>query len=212
MTDTEGVIKFDLRYRPSSVEPSNALDELLIWRDVFFRLGVIGQDPARYGGCAFGNISCRLGTANQFVISGSQTGRLEQCTAEHFSVVDVCDVENNRVDAHGPIAPSSESLTHGAIYSLDEHIRYVVHGHAPKLWCNIDSLGIAATDRNVEYGTPAMAREIKRLYLREGKPPRAMFAMLGHEDGIIAYGDGFAGIETIWKSVAQRAEVIQSWS
>jgi len=208
MAGTEGVIKFDLQYRVSPVEPSGALDELLQWRNVFFQLGVIGQDPARYEGFAFGNISYRLGAGNQFVISGSQTGGLARCLAEHYAVVDACDVETNRVDAHGPIAPSSESLTHGAIYALSEHIQCVVHGHAPALWKQVQALGIPATSPEVEYGTPQMAHAIETLYRDHGKPRQALFAMLGHEDGIIAYGEEFAAIETMWNEVAQRAQSV----
>ena len=208
MADHEGVIKFDLHYLASPAEPGPALDELLQWRDVFFQLGVIGQDPARYEGYAFGNISYRLGSGNQFVISGSQTGGLSHCLAEHYSVVDACDVETNRVDAHGPIAPSSESLTHGAIYALSGDIQCVVHGHAPKLWSNAEVLDIPATASEVAYGTPQMAHAIETLYREHGRPRQALFAMLGHEDGIIAYGDGFAAIETMWNETTRRAESI----
>ena len=206
MAETEGVIKFNLHYEASPVESSHALDELLHWRDVFFRLGVIGQDPARYGGYAYGNISYRLGSANRFVISGSQTGGLEECGAEHYSIVDVCKVETNRVEARGPIAPSSESLTHGAIYALSEDIRCVVHGHAPLLWKNTEVLEIPATSREVEYGTPQMAQAIETLYRDQGSPALALFSMLGHEDGIIAYGKGFAVIEALWHEYTRRAK------
>jgi hypothetical protein len=208
MTETEGVIKFDLHFHSSPVEPSRALDELLQWRDVFFRLGVIGQDPARYEGFAYGNISHRSGSGNQFIISGSQTGGLTSCLAEHYSIVDACDVETNHVEAHGPIAPSSESLTHGAIYALSERIQCVVHGHTPLIWKKAVALGIPATSPEVEYGTPQMAHAIERLYREHGRPDQALFAMLGHEDGIIAYGDGFAAIETMWKEIARQAESI----
>ena len=205
MAGTEGVIKFDLHYQLSAPEASPALDELLQWRDVFFRLGVIGQDQVRYEGYAFGNISRRLGPGNRFVISGSQTGGLEHCLAEHYSIVDECDIETNRVEAHGPIAPSSESLTHGAIYALSEDIKCVVHGHAPLLWNKAEALKIPATAPDVEYGTPRMAHAIARLYHDHGRPQQALFAMLGHEDGIIAYGDNFAAIEAMWNEVTSVA-------
>jgi hypothetical protein len=208
MAETEGVIKFDLLYHASPAEPGPALDELLQWRDVFYRIGVIGQDPARYEGFAYGNISYRLGPGNRFVISGSQTGGLAHCLADHYSIVDICDVETNRVEAHGPIAPSSESLTHGAIYALSEHIQCVVHGHAPLLWKNAVALDIPATSMDVEYGTPQMAHAIEMLYRDHGRPRQALFAMLGHEDGIIAYGEGFAAIETMWNEITRRAELI----
>lgn len=205
MAETEGVIKFDLHYHVSPAESGRALDELLHWRDVFFQMGVIGQDPARYEGYAFGNISYRLGSGNQFVISGSQTGGLSHCLAEHYSIVDACDVETNRVEAHGPIAPSSESLTHGAIYALSADIQCVVHGHSPLLWKNATVLEIPATASEVEYGTPQMAHAIAGLYREHGQPRQAVFAMLGHEDGIIAYGKGFAAIESMWNEINGRA-------
>lgn len=205
MTETEGVIKFDLQYQASAAEPGPALDQVLQWRDVFFRLGIIGQDPARYNGLAFGNISHRIGSGNQFIISGSQTGGLLHCTSEHFSIVDSCDVETNRVEARGPVAPSSESLTHGAIYALNEHICCVVHGHAPSIWEKACAMGLPATPRDVPYGTPQMAHSIAALYCGYGQPRQALFAMLGHEDGVIAYGEGFAAIEAMFIEVARRA-------
>ena len=205
MTETEGVIKFDLQYQVSAAEPGHALDQVLQWRDVFFRLGIIGQDPGRYDGLAFGNISHRIGSGIQFIISGSQTGGLLHCTPEHFSIVDSCDVETNRVEAHGPVAPSSESLTHGAIYMLDERINCVVHGHAPSIWEKVSALGLPATPQDIPYGTPRMAHAITALYREQGQPRQALFAMLGHEDGVIAYGEEFAAIEAMFRDVASLA-------
>ena len=205
MTETEGVIKFDLQYQASLPEPGPALDELLQWRDVFFRLGIIGQDPSRYNGLAFGNISHRGGAGNQFIISGSQTGGLLHCAPEHYSIVDSCNVATNRVVARGPVAPSSESLTHGAIYVLNERIRCVVHGHAPLIWEKSQALGLPATPRDVPYGTPRMARAIAALYQEQGQPSQALFVMLGHEDGVIAFAEGFAAVETMFIEAARRA-------
>jgi hypothetical protein len=205
MTETEGVIKFDLQYQTSAPEPGHALDQVLQWRDVFFRLGIIGQDPARYDGLAFGNISHRIDSGNQFIISGSQTGGMLHCTSEHFSIVDSCDVETNRVEARGPVAPSSESLTHGAIYALNERICCVVHGHAPLIWEKVRVLDLSATPRDVPYGTPQMAHAIAALYREQGQPRQALFAMLGHEDGVIAYGEEFAAIEAMFIEVTQQA-------
>lgn len=208
MPESEGVIKFDLQYQASAPEPGHALNELLRWRDVFFRLGILGQDPARYDGLAFGNISHRSGPGNQFIISGSQTGGLSHCTPEHFSIVDSCDVETNRVEARGPVAPSSESLTHGAIYALNQGINCVVHGHAPWIWEKVHALGLPATQRDVPYGTPRMAHAIAALYREQGQPRQALFAMLGHEDGVIAFGDGFAAIESMFNEVAHQATLV----
>ena len=197
MVQAEGVIKFDLRFQTSPLENSDALRALLQWRDVFYRLGAIGQDPNRYAGDAFGNISCRLGSSDAFIISGTQTGRYEKAQPEHFTCVDSCDIDKNRVTAHGPIKPSSESLTHAAIYALDPEIHCVVHGHLRPIWSRTTELKIPSTPADVPYGTPRMAQAIARLYKEHGNPQQAIFCMLGHEDGVIAYGLEFAAIEKL---------------
>ena len=55
----EGVIKFDLDYREGPPVSADYLTELNAWRTIFCRLGLLGQDPARYGGLGFGNLSRR---------------------------------------------------------------------------------------------------------------------------------------------------------
>lgn len=205
MAGPEGVIKFDLQFRQSSLEKSAALDELLQWRDAFYRLGAIGRDAARYHGNAFGNLSCRLGAGDAFLVSGSRTGGYAHALPEHFTCVDSFDVEKNRVVAYGPVAPSSESLTHGAVYALNGGIHCVVHGHLPAIWNKVEALSIPTTPADVAYGTPDMAQAIARLYRQAGQPGQALFAMLGHEDGIIAYGPGFAPVEALMRDMAQKA-------
>ena len=56
----EGVIRFDLEFTAVSPVTIPALDELNAWRRILRQLGLIGQDPSRYGGYGFGNISRRL--------------------------------------------------------------------------------------------------------------------------------------------------------
>lgn len=200
MAESEGVIKFDLVFKESPTEKSEALNELLQWRDVFYGLGAIGQKANRYEGCAFGNISCRFNADDSFLISGTQTGRYEKALPEHFTCVDSFDISNNRIIAHGPIKPSSESLTHAAIYALNPDIRCIVHGHIPQIWNSMDALKIPSTPVDAAYGTPEMAQAIARLYEENGNPQQAVFGMLGHEDGIIAYGEDFGGIEKLLRS------------
>lgn len=198
MTEAEGVIKFDLRFRKSSLADNEALSELLKWRDAFYRLGAIGQDPERYLGYAFGNISCRLDEGDSFIISGTQTGQYATAHKEHFTCVDRVDLDRNRVSAHGPIEPSSESLTHAAIYALNPEIRCVVHGHLPQLWKRAQQMGIPATPAEVDYGTPQMARAMTDLYREQRQPAQALFAMLGHEDGVIGFAENFRAIEKLF--------------
>jgi ribulose-5-phosphate 4-epimerase/fuculose-1-phosphate aldolase len=186
----EGVIKFDLEFTAAAASPVPGLEELNAWRCIFRQLGLIGQDPARYGGCGFGNISRRLPPYDaarshpSFVISGSQTGHLAELSSAGFATVSECDAERNRVVASGPIRPSSESLTHGAVYNVRADIRIIFHVHSPTIWRRAALLGLPVTDPMVLYGTPAMAREVARK-IDSGA---GVLVMGGHEDGVIAFG------------------------
>src|SRR5581483_9370224 len=74
-TPQEGVTKFDLAYTPSAPLPMTSVAALIAWRMILWRLGLIGLDPARYGGVGFGNVSARLPGARRgqarFAISGT---------------------------------------------------------------------------------------------------------------------------------------------
>ncbi len=97
----EGVIKFAVRFEQASPPPDEWLSELIRWRTILWRLGLIGVDAARYGGVGFGNVSRRLppGEGRGFIVSGSQTSALKRVTGDHFAVVTDWDVAANRVTA-----------------------------------------------------------------------------------------------------------------
>lgn len=185
----EGVTKFELRFTRAAPLDFTGLRALNAWRTLLHRLGLIGRDPARYGGVGFGNVSHRLaGAPESFAISGTQTGELAVLDARHYARIDNCDIARNSVEARGPIEPSSESLTHAMLYRLNADIHYVFHGHSPLIWRHAQALGIPVTRPEVAYGTPAMAAEIERLYRAGGLAGRGMVAMGGHEDGVVAFG------------------------
>jgi hypothetical protein len=79
-------------------------------------------------------------------------------------------------------------MTHCAIYDLDSSVEFVFHVHSPEIWRNSARLGIPATAAEVEYGTPAMAGEIRRLFRQSPARFMHIVALGGHEDGIIAFG------------------------
>jgi ribulose-5-phosphate 4-epimerase/fuculose-1-phosphate aldolase len=140
----------------------------------------------------YGNLSLRLPAETRpegqprFVITGSQTGRYADLGPEHFAVVVDWDIGENLVVARGPIQPSSETMTHAAIYGADEGIRCVMHAHSPDIWDRAHELGIPTTSSAAAYGTPAMAREVERVV--HAAPTRRIVAMEGHEDGVLAWG------------------------
>lgn len=190
----DGVIKFELDFEPGPALPDFLLCELNDWRQRLFAAGLIGQDAARYGGVGYGNVSMRLPPVHApmpgaFVVSGTQTGGLPVLNALHYALVLECQPARNRIRATGPIAPSSEAMTHGMFYALDPAIQFVMHGHSPLIWGRAADLGLPITRREVPYGTPAMAEEIARLYADPAARGRGIFAMGGHEDGVIAFGE-----------------------
>ncbi|MGF1548761.1 MAG: class II aldolase/adducin family protein [Thiotrichales bacterium] len=189
MNPIDGVTKFALRFTATPPLANSLLRELRDWRQRFYQIGIIGQDPARYGGVGFGNVSRRLaGEHLAFVISGTQTGGLATLDTRHFARVTRCDVERNLIEAEGPIAPSSEALTHGALYQCDPAIGFVFHGHAPRLWQAATELRLPLTAPAIAYGTPEMAREMARLWHASDLPQRRILIMGGHEDGVVSFG------------------------
>jgi ribulose-5-phosphate 4-epimerase/fuculose-1-phosphate aldolase len=191
---SEGVIKFQMRYTPGPPLPAEALRELNAWRKILVMLEVVGATPTRYDGYGFGNISCRLEpwkakpTCRRFAITGTQTGEIADLTPEHYVVVDECYPAQNLTVASGPVRPSSESMTHGAVYALNSRIRWVMHGHSPHIWHAAQRLAIPVTRADVPYGTPEMSGEVARLWRESDMRRRRIFSMGGHEDGIVTFG------------------------
>jgi ribulose-5-phosphate 4-epimerase/fuculose-1-phosphate aldolase len=192
VTAGEGVVRYRARHLleplPPSLHPLVAV--LDGWRTRLQGVGLIGHDGARYGGAAFGNVSARLDAQGAFLVTGTQTGGLARTDARHYAVVRRCDeaVEGGEVESAGPIPPSSEAMSHAALYGARPEVAFVFHGHAPDLWRQAARLGLPSTPPGAEYGTVAMARALRRL-LEERPAERAgVLAMGGHEDGVLAWG------------------------
>jgi L-ribulose-5-phosphate 4-epimerase len=66
-------------------------------------------------------------------------------------------------------------------------INAVLHIHHLQLWKKLLDT-FPATNSNIEYGTPAMAREIVRLFKETNLAEQKIFAMAGHEEGIVSFG------------------------
>ncbi len=196
-TIDEGAIKFDADHREQPLPARRygaAACRLIAWREILARTGLVGQEPGLYGGFGYGNVSCRVGAPSAprrrraFLITGTQTSGKDCMSLADLCVVERCDLERNRVESHGAVLPSSESLTHGAIYDLGSHLRYVFHAHSPTIWRRAAALRIPTTDPGVAYGTPQMAREVERLWRATSLPDLGILSMGGHEDGIVAFG------------------------
>jgi len=193
MTTKEGVIKYQLDFTLAPPLPPARIAELNAWRKIMYMTALIGQDPNRYGGYGFGNISCRLhatgvpGAQHPFIITGTQTGDCADLSPNDYVVVTGCFPAENRLIATGPVKPSSESLTHGTLYALDSSILWVVHSHSPHIWRHAAALGVPMTG-DVAYGTPEMADAVRRMYRDSDMAAQHIFGMAGHEDGIVTFG------------------------
>jgi ribulose-5-phosphate 4-epimerase/fuculose-1-phosphate aldolase len=197
MTYDEGVIKFAAEHDFRELNTDRygeVAASLVAWRGILMQTGLVGQDPSRYGGAGYGNVSARVGapSASQkersFLVSGTQTGGMECVSLDDFALVRHYDYQSNQVQSQGLIQPSSEAMTHGAIYDLGSQIRFVFHGHCPIIWSQAESLKLPTTDPSIPYGTPEMAKEVQRLYRSSTLSERKVLAMGGHEDGVVVFG------------------------
>ena len=175
-------IKFSCECVATEITSFGGLAELNAYRRKLVGLHLVGVDPS---GIGFGNLSIRDGATNGFYITGSTTGGLHELALADCAKVVACDFESNRVRYEGSARPSSESLTHAAIYESDASAGAVIHCHDSKLW--LAALNRApTTSQAAEYGTPEMANEIMELFTRTDVPK--IVVMAGHEGGILTFG------------------------
>jgi ribulose-5-phosphate 4-epimerase/fuculose-1-phosphate aldolase len=194
--EREGVIKFRLEHQQQQLaeligraELEALARPLMGWRARLYELGMIGgDDPTRYGGAGFGNLSARLPNTESFIITGTQTGHLNELSLREFALVQRVALREHRLVSRGETLPSSEALTHAVIYLLSSELRWVFHVHAPQLWQAREALGLIESPAHVAYGTQEMAEEVERLARDERLMELGVFAMGGHEDGLIAFG------------------------
>ncbi len=185
MSIDEGYIKFDSDWTPGPAADADLTATLDRWRSPLYAAGLIGHYDDL--GVGYGNLSVRIGSGREFIISGTQTGSLEVTSGQHYARVTDYDIDANRVCSTGPVEASSESLTHAAIYELDPTIAGIVHVHSARLWRSL--LGhMPTTTAGVSYGTPEMAHEFERLYRDTDFAVDGVAVMGGHEEGIIAFG------------------------
>ncbi|MBS3963971.1 MAG: class II aldolase/adducin family protein [Methylomonas sp.] len=193
MSDSEGVIKYRLTHRTEATDAALDIVEIDAWRALFHRLGLIGQTADRYDGLGFGNISMRLlGSQGLFLITGSQTGHLPRLSRSDFTQVLAASPAANYLESQGPCQPSSEALTHAAVYLQAPTANAVIHVHSPEIWRNTLGLGLPHTSGAIAYGTVTMASAVQGLFKAGDIGETGVFSMLGHEDGIVAIGPSLA--------------------
>ncbi|TVQ37382.1 MAG: class II aldolase/adducin family protein [Spirochaetaceae bacterium] len=206
----EGVIKFTVGdYRNTGPLDQTEYECIEVYRARLWQLGLIGHSKQMDVG--FGNISARR-DGGGFVISGTQTGHKPALDGGDYVIVDRWDFGRNAVDCRGACLPSSESLSHAALYERPE-IAAVIHVHSRPLWRALIREGALSTEEHIAYGSrqlytrlaelatgritgdegryrggqaPAGARQPAGLEQPAGVP--LIIVARGHQDGVYAAG------------------------
>lgn len=214
MEEKEGVIKYRLVHTDNNrVPPQSTYLELESWRQILFQLKFLGQDPDRYGGLGYGNISIR-NPEGEIWVSGSQTSGHDILQPNQYAYIQSATIETNELISEGNIKPSSEAMSHMALYQASASIQAIVHIHEPTLWrYGQEYLGLPETDEGIAYGTPEMAKALQSIAVSQncvtgvpvsGVPVSGVIVMKGHKDGVIAYGDTLKNASLLLISLYQK--------
>ncbi|MDI1291777.1 MAG: class II aldolase/adducin family protein [Methylobacter sp.] len=208
MKQQEGVIKYQLNHTQQPISQPCSLTDINAWRTIAVRLELIGQSLGRYQNIGFGNISQRIDPHSaQFIISGTQTGHLKQLNPEHYCLIVKAEPHQNRIQSRGLCKPSSESLTHASVYAQNPAIQAVIHAHSPEIWKHTVALGLPHTSADIPYGTVEMAMAVEQLFQSGKLTQTSLFTMLGHEDGVIAFGRNME--EAAWELIKHLSKAIR---
>lgn len=197
----DGVIKYSSERVDGSAPESKALRQLNAARTRLFELGLIGAYP---NGIGYGNLSLRA-AGTQFVISASATGAAPTLRLDQYCLVEAFSIERNWVRARGALPASSEAMTHGAIYLANPAAQCVIHVHSRALFDALLAQGVLHTAADIAYGTPAMAQAVMRLVQAQPVLP-VLFAMAGHDEGVVAYGADVASVTALLTDTLKRIE------
>jgi L-ribulose-5-phosphate 4-epimerase len=194
-------VKFTCECATAEITSFGRLAELNAYRAKLLDLGLIGVDS---NGVGFGNLSVRDDATDNFYITGSATGGMPELTLAECAKVVAYDFDKNWVRYEGLATPSSESLTHAAIYESDAKAEAVIHCHDLALWEALLNQG-PTTSKAAEYGTPELAYEIMRLFKHTDVQSRKILVMAGHEGGIITFGNNLE--EAFCVLIRERKEI-----
>jgi L-ribulose-5-phosphate 4-epimerase len=178
-------VKFTCECATAEITSFGRLAELNAYRAKLLDLGLIGVDS---NGVGFGNLSVRDDATDNFFITGSATGGMLELTLAECAKVVACDFDKNWVRYEGSAKPSSESLTHAAIYESDAKAGAIIHCHDLAWWESLLNQA-PTTSKAAEYGTPELAYEIMRLFKCTDVQSRKIVLMAGHEGGIVTFGN-----------------------
>jgi L-ribulose-5-phosphate 4-epimerase len=192
-----------------SLATFDGFPELNAYRRKLLQLRLIGVDA---NGIGFGNLSIRSRATNNFYITGAATSGMPELKPADCVKMVSSDFEKNLIQYEGSAIPSSESLTHAAVYESDAGAGAVIHCHDLRLWRTLLDEG-PATSTTAEYGTTEMAREVMHLFKSGNMKQKKILVMTGHEGGVIAFGgnieEAFSVLISEWKKSAAGASRVK---
>jgi ribulose-5-phosphate 4-epimerase/fuculose-1-phosphate aldolase len=183
MSET-GAIKFKAEQEKTALAKFSSFEALNRYRSKLWHLHLLGTDE---NGIGFGNVSVRETRDSHFYITGSGTGHKAELDLIDYAKVLSWDFSRNSLRYAGATVASSESLTHASIYEADPTVGAIIHGHSSSLWTTLLEEA-PATPAAIEYGTPAMAHAVRRLFETTDVRARKAFAMAGHRGGVVFFG------------------------
>lgn len=206
----DGYVKYKATRLEEPLPKIDLFEELNKTRSTLHRLKLIGIYP---NGIGFGNISIRYqdeasesAGENSFIISGTATGESEVLTPDQYTLVKSCDPQHNTVYTAGMIDASSESMSHGMIYSTLPQVHAAIHIHSRKLFDFMIKNDYPKTPKEIPYGTPEMAYAIAE-QIKKDNSTQGLFVMAGHDEGIMAYGEdlkmAYQLIEKLYKTFGE---------
>jgi ribulose-5-phosphate 4-epimerase/fuculose-1-phosphate aldolase len=183
--EEKGAVKFHCLLDKGSAGISiNTFSLINSFRDQLYHRGFIGVYP---DGTGYGNISIRNKAYREtFYITGTATGKYRSLTDKQYVLVNGYDITANRVWCTGLLCASSESMTHAVIYETLPEINSVIHIHSLPMWQQCKGR-LSETPGDVFYGTPAMAKALKKV-IKEC-PDARIIRMAGHRAGLVAFGN-----------------------
>ncbi len=188
--EDEGVIKYDQsNYTFISSIPHYEYTVIEKYRKVLNRLNLVSAYDNGFG---FGNISHKKNYQQlhatqkpQFIITGSQTGHLPDLDGTHYARVLDFHIEDFSLVSNGAVQASSETMSHAAIYQQNPNIGAIIHFHNLDIWKELIKSDTTSINKWIEYGTYEMAMAVRECV---GNKTQGIFVMMGHEEGVIAYG------------------------
>ena len=178
----EGYIKFSLSMSDGDIPQNKNWQNLNQVRNKLHSFNLIGEYP---NGIGFGNVSIRHQN-KEFIITGSATGGRQNLSTRDYCLVRSFNLERNQVEGVGRTKASSESMTHGAIYSANHEIRSVIHFHHKKIFASMLNDGAPKTEKSIQYGTPQMGLAMKEI-VQKSSLSNGFLVTEGHDEGVFVY-------------------------